>query len=214
MSRKNNQLINLLVRLVKTSDGKISWPRVFILGVAVLLYVFLQPTVEKNLGVDLPDIVADAPNDAPSFPKSDGESSGNSDAIEELEGFLEPVGRDSYNSPAGLRYTRGSEHGHRIMHIMAHTRDEPNQQGQHGVFDSKDPLEVFQIIDDAYQQALLGDRTDTDYEDERTIYTVNLGKRIGYIGGTSGKRRNYPAAKYLKLVVERDRLITAFPYRP
>ncbi len=219
MSRNSNQLVSLLLRLVKTSDGKVSWPRILILGVVLLVYVFLQPILEKNLGVELPDITVDSPSSTTPTDRVPPHSSPNQKsnpqaAIEELADFLEPLGRDSYVSPAGLRYTRGSEHGHRIAHIMAHTQDEPNQQGQHGVFDAKKPLEVFQLIDNAYQLALLGDRTDTNYEDERTIYTVNLGKRIGYIGGTSGKRRNHPSAKYLRLVVERDRLITAFPYRP
>ena len=219
MPLKSNQLVNLLLRLIKTSDGKVSWPRILILGAALLLYVFIQPTLEKNLGIDLPDLTTEAPNNpapnnrVPPASSPDSQSS-TQEAIRELSGFLEPLGRDSYVSPSGLRYTRGSEHGHRIAHIMAHTHDEPNQPGQHGVFDAKQPLEVFRLIDNVYQQALLGDRTDTSYEDERTIYTVNLGKRIGYIGGTSGNRRNHPTAKHLRLVVERDRLITAFPYRP
>lgn len=219
MSRNTNQLVNLLLRLVKTSDGKVSWLRILVLGAALLLYVFFQPTLERTLGIDLPDITTEtpntpAPNDRIPSSRSPSSQPSTQEAIRELSKFLEPLGRDSYRSPAGLRYTRGSEHGHRIAHIMAHTHDEPNQPGQHGVFDAKQPLEVFQLIDNAYQQALLGDRTDTNYEDERTIYTVNLGKRIGYIGGTSGKHRNHPTAKYLRLVVERDRLITAFPYRP
>jgi hypothetical protein len=42
---------------------------------------------------------------------------------------------------------------------------------------------------------------------------VDLGRRIGYIGGQTGKRKNYPAASHLRLVLEGQNVITAFPDR-
>ena len=113
-----------------------------------------------------------------------------------------------------MRYTRGSQHGHRLKHLMAHTRDEPARPGQHGVFDSTDPAEVVAIVDEAYLQAQAGRDTRTQREEERTVYDVNLRRRVGYIGGTSGNRKQRPAANHLRMVVEGDRLITAFPVRP
>ena len=70
------------------------------------------------------------------------------------------------------------------------------------------------LVDEAYRQALGGDNTRVEQEDERTVYTVNLGRRIGYIGGESGNRRGRPAARHLRLVLEGSDFVTAFPYRP
>ena len=97
---------------------------------------------------------------------------------------------------------------------MAHAKDKPDRQGQHGVFDSDDVTEIVALVDEAYLQAQAGRDTRVQREEERTVYDVNLRRRIGYIGGTSGKRRNHPPAKHLRLVVEGDRLITAFPVTP
>ena len=73
---------------------------------------------------------------------------------------------------------------------------------------------VVALVDEAYLQAQTGRDTRTRREEERTVYDVNLRRRIGYIGGTSGNRKNHPEAKHLRLVVEGDRVITAFPVRP
>ena len=122
--------------------------------------------------------------------------------------------RQVYTSSAGLRYTRGSAQGHRLKHLMAHAVDEPNRPGQHGVFDNDDPSAVVALVDEAYLQAQAGRDTRTQNEDERIVYDVNLRRRIGYVGGQSGNRRNRPTAKHLRIVVEGDRLITAFPIKP
>jgi hypothetical protein len=45
----------------------------------------------------------------------------------------------------------------------------------------------------------------------RTIYTVDLGKRIGFIGGQDGGRRRNPMARRVRLVLEGKRVITAYP---
>ncbi len=42
-----------------------------------------------------------------------------------LYGLLKDTGREVYVSPAGLRYTRGSEEGHRLKHIEKHLKDIP-----------------------------------------------------------------------------------------
>ncbi|MGI9429318.1 MAG: hypothetical protein ACR2NM_11715 [Bythopirellula sp.] len=224
MSRSNQQfarLIQELMRGVRSGKIKVRW----ILAVAVLGvgYLLLQPVLERSLGVDLPGLRdlssrsqsteaarsdADPPT-APPPPKRNTKSVAN-----ELQKILNSGSSDIYQSAAGLRYTRGSQHGHRLKHLMAHTKDLPDRPGQHGVFDSDQPADVVALVDEAYLQAQSGRDTRTRNEGERIVYDVNLRRRIGYIGGESGNRRNRPAAKHLRLVVEGDRLITAFPVTP
>lgn len=135
-------------------------------------------------------------------------------AFPTLAGFLRPVGNDIFESPAGLRYARGSAQGHRLKHVLAHARDNPERSGQHGVFDPGDDLTVFQLVDEAYEQACAGTQTKTKREGKRTVYTVDLGRRIGYVGGQSGKRRNHPPARHVRLVLQGQNVITAFPLIP
>ena len=222
MRRQNQQLARLiqeLVRAVQSGKIKVRW----IIGVAVLIvgYFLLQPVLERSLGVDLPGVGDLAKNSQVEPSASDSSQPGRSSrpnsassASSELQQILSSKSRGVYQSPSGLRYTRGSQHGHRLKHLMAHTKDEPGRPGQHGVFDSDDPIEVVALVDEAYLQAQAGRDTRTRREDERIIYDVNLRRRIGYIGGESGNRRNRPVAKHLRMVVEGDRLITAFPVKP
>jgi len=134
--------------------------------------------------------------------------------VADLAQYLNEVGRNRFESPAGLLYTPGSQQGHRLKHLMMHAEDEPNRAGQHGVFDDSETIDVVKLVDEAYEQALTGKSTKTSREGNRTVYTVNLGRRIGYIGGQSGGRRNHPSANYLRIVLEGERVITAFPVRP
>lgn len=131
-----------------------------------------------------------------------------------LYGFLKDLGREDYQSPAGLHYTRGSEQGHRLKHIERHLEDIPDRDGRHGVFDGDMP-QVVRWIDDAYQRAKQGGKGTSreQGEMERTIYEAAFNKPIGYIGGREGKKQNHPPAKRLRLVVDdKDRVITAFPF--
>ncbi len=213
MSRSNQQIVRLireLIRLVRTGKIKMRW----IVGVVVLAvgYFVLQPVLERTLGVDLPGLSDLAKNNQStgSQPPNPADTS----APGELEKVFRSGGRETYVSAAGLRYTSGSQQGHRLKHLMAHAEDKPNRPGQHGVFDSNDVAEVVALVDEAYLQAQSGRDTRTQQEDERIVYEVNLRRRIGYVGGTSGKRKNHPAAKHLRLVIQGDRVITAFPVRP
>ncbi len=219
MSRDSQQLANLLIRLVRNSKGKPSWKMIVFICVGALLYsLVLQPVLEKSLGISLPSITANSPSShssTPTLPKQSEGQNGKATAFDpsELTDLLKDAGRGAYRTPAGLLYTRGSEQGHRIAHVLAHTLDEPYQQGQHGVFDETDPAKVLLLIDATYEQALTGRGTKTEKEDDRIVYTVDLDRRIGYVGGTSGKRRGYPSADHIRLVLEGERLITAFPVR-
>lgn len=123
-----------------------------------------------------------------------------------------PPGSENYVSPEGLRYTRGSEEGHRIKHLERHLKDQPNRPGKHGVFNG-DLLQVLRLLDEAYVRGKKrGKGTSQRTEDGRTVYEVTFDQAIGYVGGQAGGRDGKPKAKQIRLVVERDRVITAFPF--
>ena len=204
-------------------SGKIKVRWIIVVAALVVGYLLLQPVLERSLSVDLPGLVdldgASQPAQPPSrttaqpSPLPQPNHSEKSTA-RELKEILNSTSRKVYHSPAGLRYTGGSQHGHRVRHLMSHAKDVPERPGPHGVFDSNQPTEIVALVDEAYLQAQSGRDTRTRNEGERIVYDVNLRRRIGYIGGKSGNRRNRPAAKHLRLVVEGDRLITAFPVQP
>ncbi len=125
-------------------------------------------------------------------------------------GLLRRLGNDRYMSPEGLLYTPGSAEGHRIEHLRRHVADQPSRPGSHGVFDGDLPG-ALATIDLAYQKAKAGSRTTKQTDQGRTIYTVDMGKRVGFIGGRDGDRRRNPMARRVRLVLEGTRVITAYP---
>ena len=159
-----------------------------------------QPT-EKTLAADNATVKATEPK------QTKPDASGNL-----LYGLLKDTGREVYVSPAGLSYTRGSAEGHRLKHIEKHLKDIPDRPGKHGVFDG-DMAQVLRWIDDAYTRGKQGAKgVRKRDEDGRTVYEVPFTKTIGFIGGRDGKRDNNPEAKRLRLVVDGDQVITAFPF--
>jgi hypothetical protein len=127
-------------------------------------------------------------------------------------GILRETSTDDYLSPAGLRYTRGSAEGHRLKHIERHLADDPNRPGKHGVFDGDMP-QVMRWIDEAYELAKRGARgTKKSEEDGRIVYEASFSKPIGFVGGRDGRRDNNPDARRLRLVVDGNKVITAFPF--
>ncbi len=127
-----------------------------------------------------------------------------------LFGILADQGNDRFLSPAGLLYVLGSQEGHRLKHVERHTFDAPGRPGSHGVFDGG-MATALATIDKAYRKAKTGSQTSKQEEDGRTIYTVDMGARVGYVGGSDGKRRKNPMARRVRLVLERNRVITAYP---
>jgi hypothetical protein len=123
-----------------------------------------------------------------------------------LYGLLREISRDRYLSPAGLLYTPGSAEGHRSEHLRRHTVDDP----RHGVFDGDMPG-ALAVIDRAYERALKKQRTTVSEDDGRTIYSVDMGGRVGFVGGQSGKAKRNPMARRMRLVLEGNRVITAYP---
>ncbi len=127
-----------------------------------------------------------------------------------LYGILREVSRDRYLSPAGLMYTPGSAEGHRLEHLRRHTEDDVGRPGSHGVFDG-DMAGALATIDRAYERALKKQKTTVTEEDGRKIYTVDMGGRIGFIGGQTGKQKRNPIARRVRMVIEGNRVITAYP---
>ena len=216
MSNQNQQLIRLALRLFRRAGRKLACGAAIGLCLAAVLYVLvLQPIAEKRFGVSLPSILtADRPADGPAErPAGKPSSRPSADRDVDPGSVLTSRGKGVYESPAGIRYTRGSQHGHRFAHVLAHARDEPNRHGQHGVFDEDDPAAVVALVDEAYELALAGERTRVERDGQRMVYTVDMNRRVGYVGGESGARKGNPAARHIKLVMIEDRLITAFPLR-
>ncbi|MFO0013175.1 MAG: AzlD domain-containing protein [Planctomycetota bacterium] len=195
--------------------------------VALIAYVLLQPRLNAWLGWNLPSIPAllgqetAADKRAPaSKPQRDArESQGQLPAPEKSKsssgtlkyGILKSLGRDRYESPAGLVYAPGSEEGHRLQHIERHLNDDPNRPGSHGVF--RGTMEEFLVaIDDTYRRARGHAKgTRTRNEEAETIYEAPFDQAIGYLGGASGREQRNPALKRMRIVVRGKNLITAFP---
>lgn len=187
--------------------------------VLVLGYMLLQPVIERRFGIELPRIGRDQPPAAEKLPAA---KSPTPTATRETpaatkdqdQGILRDVGRGVKESPAGLRYAPGSQEGHRLDHVMRHAQDQPNRPGKHGVFEG-DQREILTLIDEAYLAAKRGDRGVRRQRDgPRTIYTVDLQRRVGYVGGQVGRQRNHPAARGVRLVLEGSNVISAYPVQP
>lgn len=127
-------------------------------------------------------------------------------------GQLTDVGDGVLLSTAGLRYTPGSEEGHRLQHVLRHDNDIPNRPGKHGVFDG-DRDTLLRVLDEAYLLIKSGDRrVQTQRQGNRTVYTVDMQRRIGFVGGQVGRASGNPTVNRVRLILEDDRVITAYPY--
>jgi len=206
--------------------------------IAVLIaYVLLQPRLNAWFGWQLPSIPAmlgqetpktkntpaskqAAPKQADAKKQADATASQSQSSTTEKPksssgsfkyGILKSLGRDRYESPAGLVYGPGSEEGHRLQHIERHLQDDPTRPGSHGVFQGT--MEQFLIaIDDTYRRARGHAKgTRTRNEEAETIYEAPFDESIGYLGGSSGRGQKNPPLKQMRVVVRGKNLITAFP---
>ncbi len=216
-TRPKNETAANALRMIPTK-----WA-VLVLGV-VIAYVVLQPRLNQWFGWSLPSVgsmvgeekpVAKKPPPTPS--KREASRTSTKDQLDEdesdpLYGFLTEVGRNRYESPAGLVYSPGSEEGHRLKHIARHLEDQPDRLGSHGVFQGG--MKAFLVtIDDAYQRAKKGAKGTTKKPDHGDmVYEVTFEKPIGFIGGEAGGRKKNPTTKKIRLVVRGENVITAFPF--
>ena len=119
--------------------------------------------------------------------------------------------RDEFLSTAGLMYVRGSEDGHRLKHVLKHSEDDPDKP-VHGVFDG-DRDQILAWLDQAWMKGRQGGKgVRTEEQGGRVVYTVDIGEKVGYVGGHIGKRKGNPPCRFLKLVIQDgDQVVTAYP---
>lgn len=127
---------------------------------------------------------------------------------------LKDLGRDKFQSPAGLEYRRSSHGEHRIDHVMRHAKDSPGRH-VHGYFKENGRDEILALIDEAYElvksksKRVKKDKVEKHY---RAAYTIDMKREIGFKGGKSGKRDGNPALRKLKLIVDNgNQVISAYP---
>jgi hypothetical protein len=126
-------------------------------------------------------------------------------------GKLKEVANNVFESTAGLIYEPGSADGHRLRHVMEHAKDNL-QKPIHGVFDG-DRDEILAMIDEAYMKAKKGGSdVRSERQNNRQVYTVNLKRRIGQMGGSEGERKGNPECRYLRMVLENgNEIVSAYP---
>lgn len=125
---------------------------------------------------------------------------------------LKKIGAETWLSPAGLRYQGRDPDGlTRVEHVLRHARDLPDRDGSHGVFDGG-PEAVWGVIDEAWRN-VEKKKVRPTIENDRSLYTVPMGRRVGYLGGRAGASRGHPPLSNVFLVVETGtrNVITAFP---
>ncbi|MEN0110724.1 MAG: hypothetical protein AAF805_08365, partial [Planctomycetota bacterium] len=139
MSRRLQLAARIAERVLRASKGRLSMGGGLALAAAAVVWVvWVQPAIQQRFGVDLPTVAVEAP--PAEAPRGGRPADDRLGSTTDSGGYLSPAsGRNVYVSPAGLRYTRGSRHDHRIAHVLSHTRDEPGRDGSHGVFDDPDP---------------------------------------------------------------------------
>ena len=206
------------------SKTRIPWRRIIPIAIALLYfgYSYSKPTLERMFKVSLPTIGNEnqrqdaGTSNQPS--SSDKESYKvtlpTADAISKGKFALKEVGRDRYETPAGLLYTMGPRGEHRIEHVMRHARDQPNRP-VHGVFiGDGDQDTVLQIIDDAYSLAKSkSPRAKYESSDGKDKYDVDMQRKVGFDGGQKGKRNNQRSLNKVRMILDDNRVITAFPVK-
>jgi len=130
-------------------------------------------------------------------------------------GTLTYEGNTAWRSAGGLRYGADPKFGNRVQHVLRHAADDATRAGSHGVFDAG-RTGTLRAIDEAFGVAQRGGAGVTvAQQGSRTVYTIDMGRRIGYVGGQAGRAAGNPAARHIQLVVENgNEVITAFPIIP
>ena len=182
-------------------------------------YEYSRPTLEGWFDVELPAINRRGGGRNHSDSNSNGgdryEANLPSVGIQ-LDGDykLKEVGRDRYESPAGLLYTMGPRGEHRIEHVMRHANDQPNRPA-HGVFmGNGEQDEVLKIIDDAYELVKSeSPRAKHESSKGNDKYDVDMQRKVGFEGGKKGQKSNNRALNKVRMILDGNRVITAFPVR-
>lgn len=111
-------------------------------------------------------------------------------------GSREDVLSQSWTSPAGLVYGRGSTHGNRILHVLDHTVANPTKP-THSLF-NVDRNQVIGLIDEAWIAR------GAPLSNDPGAYVVQMGRVVGQSGETN-----------IKIIVRpgTSKVITSYPVR-
>jgi len=119
---------------------------------------------------------------------------------------------NAFYSASGLIFRQGSKDGNRLAHVMEHMVNNTSKP-LHGVFvTGTDGL--IATLDEAWAMAQKGGKNvvvQVDKATGRTNYIVDMGKAIGYEGGSKGSGA---ALTKVQITIEKDTksdVVTAFP---
>ena len=214
----------------------IDWKR--IAGIAIVLlivgYKYSRPQLERWFDRDLPSLTgendrqnqpngpsatagrdSDSRYDAklPGASSGQGQANSNGNSGQSQSGdFLRSVGKNRLESPEGLLYTMGPRGEHRVDHVLRHGRDMPNRP-VHSVFEGG-RNDILAVIDEAYSLVKSNSpRVRSSESRGNDAHVIRMQRKIGYEGGQKGKRNGYPSLENVKLILDGNRVITAYPSR-
>ncbi|MFC8734554.1 hypothetical protein ACFT5B_19025, partial [Luteimicrobium sp. NPDC057192] len=113
----------------------------------------------------------------------------------------------TFLSHSGLRYGHdpSPNFATRVDHVLNHANDIPARP-MHGVFDG----DAISLTDEAWDAVKSG-RGFAVQQGNKTVYHVNMGRPVGFIGGQVGAAAGNPAVGVIRLVTQGDSVITSFP---
>jgi hypothetical protein len=129
-------------------------------------------------------------------------------------GRLKYLGNDTWESPLGLQYGPDAQYGNRIQHVLRHAENQPTRVGEHGVFDAGRQGAIG-VIDEAWALAQKGgSNVNVTTVGNKSVYTVDMGRRVGWVGGQGGAALGNPRVNNIQLVIRNgNQVITAYPIR-
>ncbi|MCB1150892.1 hypothetical protein KDK88_05055, partial [bacterium] len=127
-------------------------------------------------------------------------------AQEQAGASLTYVEGERWRTSSGLHLTEQA-----VRRLLSHSQDR-DANHPHGVFDNG-RRGAIDLADAAYRRALQGgaDVSARTTQAGKTIYDVDMGRPIGFIGGAV---RGRPAARHVRVIVQGAELIEAYPFRP
>lgn len=121
---------------------------------------------------------------------------------------LTDLGNGTFRSKRGLFYGADPNpaFASRVDHVLAHGVDNVSRP-VHGVFTGR----ALDLTDEAWGLAQTGGAF-TVQQGQRTLYFVDMGRPVGYVGGQAGAATGNPTVNYVQLVMQNgDELVTSFP---
>ncbi len=208
------------------SSQRLTWKKFALIALVLLLAAYRyyadenQPVAENRPVAGDLSVVADNPPSADRPTTKDRTGAGDrpeseirpAESNHSDEPFLQPVSGDDLQSPAGLLYGMGGGGEHRLDHVMRHARDDLSRPA-HGVFDG-DQTTILKLIDEAYQ--MVKDKSKyvkAESSQGNQEYTISIGRKIGFEGGEKGQRSKNRPLRVLRLILDGNRVITAYPFR-